>query len=629
MLKIHTRIASFFAVSALALSVNADPLLNKTLTVSDSGDYIISVNTNNTDATQLLQQFDNDLVSTLNIGQGSKMVLVSLDFSAAQQLQSHPAVKYIEPDNYQAFYAAPNQTDGFSLDENAQENSEAFYASAADILASLNDQEHTPYGISLVNADKVPEPAVSNKKVCIIDSGLQADHDDFNGVPVKGNHSNYSGFWHTDQVQHGTHVAGTIAAIENDSGVIGVVKNGNLDIYVQKLSNGQPGNNIRISHELEAMEVCANQGADVVSMSFGGSTPYHSVNEVIDRLTERGVLFIAAAGNHGRKVPQSVCDRQPTPAQKTACENAHKAQHFPASYHNVMSVANINKNKQKAASSPINSAIEVAAPGTNVLSAAAIPYDIFSLKVANVPAAVAHTSNTSTHFPKTPMNAALCGADKCADDGDKFAGKACLYQFDFSNFDISTPALNCAASGGHVMLMYPPIPGMGPIRGSFGSPFPFPILSIGNSTATALLNDQQKTLTFDFFTSHHQFLSGTSMATPHVSAVAAKVWSLNPQCSNRQIRKVLQHTANDLGDQGRDIQFGFGLVDTLAAHEYIQQQGCDIPAGACPDGWYWNQAYDKGEQVSVNGQIYQANWWSKQADPTNSSAWKAVAACSL
>lgn len=631
-MKKHATLAGLFALSTLAISVNAaqhNTYYDTPLTVSDTGDYIIKVNTADSTASDLLQQLNTGLVSSLAKGQHSKTLVVSLSLEQAQNLQNHAAVSYIEPDNYQQFYTSPTQNDGFNLDETASENSDQFYATALEILESLDDTEHTPYGVSLVNADKVPEPTSANKKICIIDSGLQADHEDFGGVMIKGNHSNYSGFWDVDQVQHGTHVAGTVAAMENGKGVVGVIKNGSLPLYIQKLSNGQPGNNIRISHEIEAMEVCANQGADVVSMSFGGSRPYNAVNDVIDRLSEQGVLFIAAAGNHGRPNSQRVCDRQPTPDAKLACENAHKASHYPASYHNVMSVANINANKQKASSSPINAAIEVAAPGTQVLSASAQPYDIFSLKVDGASAAVVHIGNTSTDFPKEAMNTALCGPAKCTDEGDKFVGKACLYPFDFRDFDISTPANNCAASGGTMLLMYPPIPGMGPIGGNFGTFFPFPILSIGNNTAAALLNSPEKTLAFNNFTSHHKFLSGTSMSTPHVSAVAAKVWSLNEQCSSKQIRKVLQHTANDLGAQGRDVQFGFGLVDTQAAHQYIQQHGCDIPTQACPDSWYWNQAYNKGEQVTFEGHIYQANWWSKQSAPAVGSAWKQVAACSM
>ena len=56
-------------------------------------------------------------------------------------------------------------------------------------------------------------------------------------------------------------------------------------------------------------------------------------------------------------------------------------------------------------------------------------------------------------------------------------------------------------------------------------------------------------------------ISGTSMAAPHVSGVAALAVEANPLLSNVEIRNLLQSTADDLGAFGRDNLFGFGLVD--------------------------------------------------------------------
>ncbi len=64
--------------------------------------------------------------------------------------------------------------------------------------------------------------------------------------------------------------------------------------------------------------------------------------------------------------------------------------------------------------------------------------------------------------------------------------------------------------------------------------------------------------------------SGTSMATPHVSGVAALVWSFNPAWTNVQIREALDATAEDLGAPGRDTSFGYGLVQASAALAYLQ-----------------------------------------------------------
>jgi len=66
-------------------------------------------------------------------------------------------------------------------------------------------------------------------------------------------------------------------------------------------------------------------------------------------------------------------------------------------------------------------------------------------------------------------------------------------------------------------------------------------------------------------TADWDFNDGTSMATPHVSAVAALAWSVNPGLSNAQIRAILSSTATDLGARGRDDLYGSGLVQADAA----------------------------------------------------------------
>ena len=58
--------------------------------------------------------------------------------------------------------------------------------------------------------------------------------------------------------------------------------------------------------------------------------------------------------------------------------------------------------------------------------------------------------------------------------------------------------------------------------------------------------------------------SGTSMATPHVSGVAALVFASGGY-TNENVRTILQQTANDLGPSGRDSKYGFGLVDPVEA----------------------------------------------------------------
>ena len=70
------------------------------------------------------------------------------------------------------------------------------------------------------------------------------------------------------------------------------------------------------------------------------------------------------------------------------------------------------------------------------------------------------------------------------------------------------------------------------------------------------------------------YMSGTSMSTPHAAAVAALVWSAFPLCTNSEVRAALQRSALDLGTPGRDVYFGYGLVQARAARDYLAANRC-------------------------------------------------------
>ena len=84
------------------------------------------------------------------------------------------------------------------------------------------------------------------------------------------------------------------------------------------------------------------------------------------------------------------------------------------------------------------------------------------------------------------------------------------------------------------------------------------------------------------------YKSGTSMATPHVAAVAGLLRMHFPQCKNYQIRNVLLKTAKDKGSNGCDIYYGHGLVQAKSAYNLLKQGNCggnlgytDASAGGC------------------------------------------------
>jgi len=71
----------------------------------------------------------------------------------------------------------------------------------------------------------------------------------------------------------------------------------------------------------------------------------------------------------------------------------------------------------------------------------------------------------------------------------------------------------------------------------------------------------------------YQFMSGTSMACPHVSGLAALLLQANPALSVDQVESLLTQTTVDLGDEGKDNNYGQGRADIKAAVDYLKTDG--------------------------------------------------------
>ena len=73
-------------------------------------------------------------------------------------------------------------------------------------------------------------------------------------------------------------------------------------------------------------------------------------------------------------------------------------------------------------------------------------------------------------------------------------------------------------------------------------------------------------------------LSGTSMAAGFVAGAAALLFAAEPRVSNAQVRDILLRTATDIGDPGRDVTFGAGLINMVAALAELQRMYPPIAA---------------------------------------------------
>lgn len=228
-----------------------------------------------------------------------------------------------------------------------EEDVKRYLISAVSSSAPTNTQplsESVPYGIALVQAAEVSDTMAGNAKVCVIDTGYQLNHPDLPNSNATGFSFPGHGSWSTDGNGHGTHVAGTMVALRNNSGVVGVIGSGQSGIHNVKIFNDS-GNWTYASNLIQAIQSCKDAGAKVVNMSLGGSQGSATEQNAMQQFFDNGLLLIAAAGNSG-----------------------NTSLSYPASYDAVVSVAAIDSNRNLASFSQRNSQIELAAPGVRVNS---------------------------------------------------------------------------------------------------------------------------------------------------------------------------------------------------------------------------------------------------------------------
>jgi subtilisin family serine protease len=99
-------------------------------------------------------------------------------------------------------------------------------------------------------------------------------------------------------------------------------------------------------------------------------------------------------------------------------------------------------------------------------------------------------------------------------------------------------------------------------------PGPWPaVVAVNKATGEALAKKAGSTARVGLLGADYARRTGTSMATPHVVAAAALLWSARPGLTPLQVRELLERSAMDLGPPGRDPTFGFGLVQVRSAWE--------------------------------------------------------------
>jgi len=213
--------------------------------------------------------------------------------------------------------------------------------------------ETLPWGIDRIDCDLVWDQnqdgvvddnanAGQGIKVALLDTGINLDHPDLADNIYGGYNAIDPRKAPMDTYGHGTHVAGIIAGIDNEIGVIGAAPKANL--YAVKVLDINSG---YVSDVIEGLQWCIDNDMQIVNMSVGLPEDVSAFHDAIIAAYEQGIVLVAAAGNYG-------------PGENTVS--------YPAIYPEVIAVGATDSNDQIPYWSSQGPQVAIAAPGQDIYS---------------------------------------------------------------------------------------------------------------------------------------------------------------------------------------------------------------------------------------------------------------------
>ncbi len=200
---------------------------------------------------------------------------------------------------------------------------------------------------TLVNSESAWDISMGSQsiKVAVIDNGAPSNHLDLNVFKQRDVSDNDDDatppqtYTQSTSWSHGTHCAGLATAeINNATGIASL--GGNTELIIVK-ATGDNQNPSSIYNSYAGVQWACENGANVISMSYGSENSSNALQELINAYPE--IVFLAAAGNDGSST-----------------------QNYPAAYQNVIGVGSVDSNDQRSSFSNYNIGfpwVDIAAPG--------------------------------------------------------------------------------------------------------------------------------------------------------------------------------------------------------------------------------------------------------------------------
>ncbi|QPC47770.1 S8 family peptidase [Mangrovibacillus cuniculi] len=211
------------------------------------------------------------------------------------------------------------------------------------VSTSLGTDQRENWGITRLNPQPFWLKGVTGKgiKVAVLDTGVE-NHED---LVVKGGTSFIPSMEsYADDHGHGTHVAGIIGARNNSIGIVGVAPD--ADIYSVKVLNKQGVG--YLSDVIRGIDWSIENEIDIINLSLSAKESSVALLEAVKRAEDNNILIMAAAGNQGDSVADSIG--------------------YPAKLDSVIAVGATNELDRRASFSSVGPSLKIVAPGNDILS---------------------------------------------------------------------------------------------------------------------------------------------------------------------------------------------------------------------------------------------------------------------
>jgi subtilisin family serine protease len=268
------------------------------------------------------------------LDESRKVVVFEKDLTEEEKssIEEEYSVEFTEEKGQSGIYTIIT-TEESNLEDLTEEDS--IDSIETDVPVTIS--ETVDWGITRIGADKVWEESTGNGfTVAIIDTGIQLDHPDLQGNIVSGYDFVNDRENATDDHGHGTHVAGIVAALQNQAGIVGSSHSAKL-MPVKVLNSTGSG---YVSDVAKGIYWATDNGARIINLSLGTTVDSSTLKGAIDYASRKGVLLAAAAGNESG----SPCN-------------------YPAAYNEVVCVVATDNTNKLASFSNIGG--ELAAPGVS------------------------------------------------------------------------------------------------------------------------------------------------------------------------------------------------------------------------------------------------------------------------